>query len=41
LEDEELRRKMAQAGRQRVKDQFSADRIVPKYEKLFENVLAN
>jgi N-acetyl-alpha-D-glucosaminyl L-malate synthase BshA len=41
LDDEDLRLKMAQAGRKRVEDQFSSDKIVPKYEKQFESVLAN
>jgi N-acetyl-alpha-D-glucosaminyl L-malate synthase BshA len=40
IDDNELRAKMAQAGRTRVKDYFSADDIVPKYEKLFERILA-
>ena len=39
IDDNELRLKMAQAGRTRVQDHFSADKIVPKYEKLFESLL--
>lgn len=41
LDNEQLRLKMASAGRSRVEDQFSADNIVPKYEKLFESVLTS
>jgi glycosyltransferase involved in cell wall biosynthesis len=41
LNDDDLRLKLANAGRKRVEDQFSADKIVPKYEKLFENILAD
>ncbi|MHA1636447.1 MAG: N-acetyl-alpha-D-glucosaminyl L-malate synthase BshA [Candidatus Thorarchaeota archaeon] len=39
LEDDELRKKMALAGRKRVEESFSADEIVSKYEKVFEGVI--
>jgi len=39
LEDDSLRKKMANAGRKRVEDKFSADQIVTKYENLFKEVL--
>ncbi|MFW9909206.1 MAG: N-acetyl-alpha-D-glucosaminyl L-malate synthase BshA, partial [Candidatus Thorarchaeota archaeon] len=39
LEDDSLRRKYAFAGRKRVEEHFSADKIVPKYAKLFEEVI--
>ncbi len=39
LEDDNLRRKYAHAGRKRVEEKFSADSIVPQYEKVFKEVL--
>ena len=39
LEDDSLRKKMANAGRKRVEDKFSAEQIVTKYENLFKEVL--
>ncbi len=39
LEDDSLRKKFALAGRKRVEENFSADKIVIEYEKVFESVL--
>lgn len=41
LEDNGLRKKMALAGRKRVEESFSSDKIVSKYEKVFEAVANN
>jgi L-malate glycosyltransferase len=40
LKDDERRREMGKAGRQRAKSLFSADRVVSKYESMYERVLA-
>ncbi len=40
LEDDSLRRKYGLAGRKRVEESFSSEAIVSKYEKLFEDVIA-
>ena len=40
LENDEKRKKLGQAGRKRVEDSFSADRIVKMYEKVFEEVVS-
>lgn len=40
LDDDSLRSKFSQAGRKRVEESFSADKIVRKYEAVFEEVLA-
>ena len=40
LDDDSLRKKYAMAGRKRVEESFSAQAIVSKYEKLFEDVIA-
>lgn len=40
LDDDSLRSKIGQAGRTRVEESFSADKIVRKYEAVFEKVLA-
>ena len=39
LEKDGFREKMGKAGHQRVEDKFTAERIVPMYEKLFEEVI--
>ena len=39
LENDELRRRIGASGRNRVKDKFSADKIVPQYENVFEQVI--
>lgn len=39
LESDSLREKFGRAGRKRVEENFSAESIVTKYEKLFETVL--
>jgi N-acetyl-alpha-D-glucosaminyl L-malate synthase BshA len=41
IDDDEKQLKMGLAGRKRVEEKFSADRIVPKYEKLFESILTD
>ncbi len=40
LDDDSLRSKIGQAGRKRVEESFSADKIVRKYEAVFEEVVA-
>jgi N-acetyl-alpha-D-glucosaminyl L-malate synthase BshA len=40
LENEEKLRKFGQAGRKRVEESFSAERVVRMYEKVFEGVVA-
>jgi glycosyltransferase involved in cell wall biosynthesis len=40
LENDEKRKKLGQAGRKRVEESFSAERIVKMYEKVFEDVLS-
>ncbi len=40
LKDDERRREMGQAGRRRAESLFSADRVVSKYESMYERVLA-
>jgi N-acetyl-alpha-D-glucosaminyl L-malate synthase BshA len=40
LKDDERRREMGQAGRRRAGALFSADRVVSKYEAMYERVLA-
>ncbi len=40
LDDDSLRSKIGQAGRRRVEESFSADKIVRKYEAVFEEVVA-
>jgi len=40
LENDEKRRKLGQAGRKRVEESFSADRVVKMYEKVFEDVIS-
>jgi L-malate glycosyltransferase len=40
LTDASLHRRISTAGRQRVCDRFSADRIVPMYEAYYESVLS-
>jgi len=40
LDDDSLRKKYGMAGRKRVEESFSAQAIVSKYEKLFEDVIA-
>ncbi len=40
LENDEKRKKLGQAGRKRVEESFSAERIVRMYEKVFEDVLS-
>lgn len=39
LEDDTLRKKYALAGRKRVEENFSAEKIVSQYEKVFESVM--
>jgi N-acetyl-alpha-D-glucosaminyl L-malate synthase BshA len=39
LENDSFRKKMGKAGYQRVQDKFTAERIVPMYEKMFEEVI--
>ncbi len=41
LTDDKLRQKYAQAGRKRVEESFSADKIVKQYEQLFIEVIAD
>lgn len=40
LENDDKRKKLGQAGRKRVEESFSAERIVKMYEKVFEDVLS-
>ncbi|MDF1538198.1 MAG: N-acetyl-alpha-D-glucosaminyl L-malate synthase BshA [Candidatus Thorarchaeota archaeon] len=40
LEDDSLRKKYGLAGRKRVEESFSSEKIVSRYEKLFEDVIA-
>jgi N-acetyl-alpha-D-glucosaminyl L-malate synthase BshA len=40
LENDEKRKNLGQAGRKRVEESFSADRIVKMYEKVFEEVVS-
>jgi len=40
LKDDERRREMGQAGRQRAESLFSAERVVSQYEAMYERVLA-
>ena len=40
LENDEKRKKLGQAGRKRVEESFSADRVVKMYEKVFEDVVS-
>ncbi|NWF96913.1 MAG: glycosyltransferase, partial [Candidatus Thorarchaeota archaeon] len=39
LEDDKTRRQLASAGRKRVEDSFSSDKVVPMYESVFEEAL--
>jgi len=41
LENDSLRKKLAKAGRKRVVESFSADRIVPMYEAVFEEAVSS
>jgi N-acetyl-alpha-D-glucosaminyl L-malate synthase BshA len=41
LENDSLRGRLAKAGRKRVVENFSPDRIVPMYESVFEEAIAN
>ena len=41
LENESLRKKFGQAGLDRVEDKFTAEKIVSKYEKVFEEAIEN
>ena len=40
LENDEKRKKLGQAGRKRVEESFSAERVVKMYEKVFEDVVS-
>ncbi|MGY5875925.1 MAG: N-acetyl-alpha-D-glucosaminyl L-malate synthase BshA [Candidatus Thorarchaeota archaeon] len=40
IEDDKLRRRMAGSGRQRVIASFSTEKVVPMYEKVFEEALS-
>jgi N-acetyl-alpha-D-glucosaminyl L-malate synthase BshA len=40
LENDEKRKKLGKAGRKRVEESFSAEHIVKKYEKVFEDVVS-
>jgi N-acetyl-alpha-D-glucosaminyl L-malate synthase BshA len=40
LESDDKRKKLGQAGRKRVEESFSADRVVKMYEKVFEDVVS-
>jgi glycosyltransferase involved in cell wall biosynthesis len=40
LEKDSLRKTLAKAGRKRVVESFSSERIVPMYEKVFEEAVA-
>ena len=40
LENDEKRKKIGKAGRKRVEESFSAERIVKMYEKVFEEVVS-
>ena len=39
LNNDSKRKKLGQAGKARVEDKFSAEKIVSKYEKVFEEVV--
>ncbi len=41
LENDSLRSRLAKAGRKRVVENFSPDKIVPMYEKVFEEAIAS
>ncbi len=41
IEDDKLRRRMAVSGRKRVTDSFSIEKVVPMYEKVFEDAMSN
>lgn len=41
LENDSLRSKLAKAGRKRVVENFSPDKIVPMYERVFEEAIAS
>ena len=41
LEDDKQRRKYGSAGRKRVEDSFSVEKVIPMYEKVFEEALGN
>ncbi len=41
IDDDKLRRSLAKSGRQRVINSFSAKKIVPMYEKVFEEAIAS
>ena len=41
LENDSLRKKLAKAGRRRVVESFSAERIVPMYEAVFEEAVSS
>ena len=41
IENESLRKKFGQAGLDRVEDKFTAEKIVSKYEKVFEEAIEN
>ena len=40
LSDQKLARKMGRAGRDIAKNEFAADKIVPKYIQLYEKILS-
>jgi N-acetyl-alpha-D-glucosaminyl L-malate synthase BshA len=40
LTDEALHRRMAESGRQRARERFGTDRIIPHYERFYQEVLA-
>ncbi len=40
LQDEDLRRRLALAGRKRVVESFSVEKIVPMYERVFEEAIS-
>ena len=40
LTDDELHRRMAQAGRQTAIERFSTERVIPQYERYYEEVLS-
>ncbi len=41
VDDEDLRARLSEAGRRRVVERFSADRVVGEYEQVFESVVAS
>ena len=41
LRDDDLRKKMGQSGRERVLKHFSIEKILPQYEQLYEDTIAN